>query len=218
MNTKKLLVIASGLIVLLTSCGMQREEKVAQPIHFVVNGVTYWESSYLTCSSIPDSFQLAGEIKEMTADAATEDWQSHDLPVDTKIYLDPAMAYQAWDENGRRYCTADAARRYLFCENELYVYLGSVNRLDGDYYEAYREQWDMTIKPEELPKEAVYLGASVFEGYDRYPEQQLGSNSLTEPHSVYQDAADPNILFVLSNEENRVYVYVKVPDSAVDFG
>ena len=209
MGVKKILAImAATLLLILASCGTQGSEKVSQKQHFMVNGTIYWSSSYPS-GTIPDTFQYAGEIKETIWDTPTSVWQSYALPVGSKVYLDPSIPYQAWIDGAYRYVTAEAAKKYLLHESELYVYLGSIHGYDGEYYTDYLDAWDLTVKRKELPAELIYLGSSVFEGYDLYPTLELGSNTFATSRDIYQHADDPNVLFATLDESSAVYV--KIP-------
>ena len=209
MGVKKLFAItAATFLLILASCGTQGSEKVSQRPHFIVNGTIYWSSSYPS-GTMPDTFQYAGEIKETIWETPTSDWQSYGLPVGSKVYLDPAIPYQAWIDGAYRYVTEEAAKRYLLHKGELYVFLGSVPVYDGEYYSDYRDAWNLIIKSEDLPSETIYLGTSVFEGYDLYPTLELGSNAFTTSRDIYQHTEDTNVLFALLDESSAVYV--KVP-------
>lgn len=197
------------LILLLSSCDSQNK-KVDQIEHFMVNGITYWSSASIS-GTMPDTFQYAGEIKETIWDTPTSNWQSYSLPVGSKVYLDPAIPFQAWIDGTYRYVTAEAGRDYLLHAGALYVYLGSVQGYDGDYYAAYLNDWNLTMKPEDFPDELIYLGSSVFEGYDLYPTLELGSNTFATSRDIYQHTEDTNVLFAVSDKTAEASVYVKVP-------
>ena len=207
MINKKSVATMIILFLLLSSCDSQGT-KVSQREHFMVNGITYWSSSSPS-GTMPDTFQYAGEIIETIWETPTGDWQSYGLPAGSKVYLDPSIPYQAWVDGTYRYVTAEAGRNYLLHSGTLYVYLGSVHGCDGDYYAAYLNDWNLTIKLEDLPDELIYLGSSVFEGYDLYPTLELGSNTFATSCDIYQHTEDTNVLFAVSDKTARVYV--KVP-------
>ena len=207
---KKLVVAASLLlmILLLTACGGNHPSGAEWDMkpYFMVNGRLYWASAHPS-GTMPESFQYAGGIVEEVEVTPVSDWTSYGHPAGTKVYLDPQKPHQAWiggEYRNYRYRTEDAGRDYVRHNDLLYVYLGSVNT-DKDY-NAYRD-WGYVVDIRKY--ETTYLGDTVFEEYDSYPVQELGSNSFTEPQSVYVYAEAPDVLFVAFENEGRVYVKVK---------
>lgn len=196
-------------------CGQTSEEdnEVAWDAvpHFMVNGKVYWVSSH-PCGNMPESFQYAGDIQEAIYKTPTSDWQSYDNPVGSKVYLDPDIPYQAWIDSRYRYATSEAKRSYLMHNGDLYVYVGSIHGYDGDCYSAIVDAWNPVVEHKKLPHDSVYLGKSVFDGYDVFPQQELGSNSFSDAHSIYQYSKDNDVLFATTdNESSRVYVKDPMP-------
>lgn len=211
MKTRKILLILFAVffsIVMLVECDATRRssaERWDYVPHFMVNGVVYW-SSARPDSSMPASFQYAGDIREDGTDMASADWTACGLPVGTKIYLDPQIPYQAWVDGKYRYCTSEMKRDYVMHENNLYVYTGSLQEDSGDAYDKPYRQWS-SIRDLSRYK-TTYLGDTVFEGYDACPTQELGTNNFPDANAqgVYAYADDPNVLFVGREDYASVYV------------
>ena len=207
---KKSIFLFLSLLLLclgLTGC---TEEKVDLKPHFTVNGTTYWTSPAPLTLELLEGFESAGTIQSETSDRAVEDWQANGPAVGSEVWLNPDIPYQAFIDGKHLYVTEEAGRRYLLHDGEMYVYLGSVQSYDGEYYAQYRDSYDLTIPKEKLPTDAVELGTSTFGQYYRYPTKELESNLLTKPHTVYQDSADLNVLYALS-EGGTASVYIKCP-------
>jgi len=207
-----LFLILLAIIFILTSCttnmeinDFKLEEKVALKEHFMVNDTIYWATAY-PIGTMPDTFQYVGNIEETRLETPSANWQSYAVPVGSKIYLDPKIPYQAWIDGKYRYATLDALKDYIRYDDELYVYLGSVQGYENDYYESYREIWDLRVAFVQLSNKSRYLGKTIFEGYDMFPTQELGSNSCTASEDVYQYTEDTNILFAVASESAAVYV------------
>ena len=171
---KKIGVVASLLlmIVMLTACGTEQSPEMEWDMkpHFMVNGCLYWASAHPS-GTMPESFQYAGDIVGMVEKTPVSDWTSYGHPAGTKVYLDTQKPHQAWigNEYGNyRYHTEDAGRDYVRYGGELYVYLGSVNAVADEYYDAY-ENWDYIVNIQNYA--TTYLGDTVFEEYDSYPTQ-----------------------------------------------
>lgn len=210
-NCKKSVIAALLLmLLLLTACGTEQSPEIEGDMkpHFMVNGRLYWASTHPS-GTMPESFQYAGDIVEEVEETPVSDWTSYGHPAGTKVYLDPEKPHQAWIGGGNRsyrYHTEDAGRDYVRHDGDLYVYLGSVNAVADEYYDAY-ENWDYIVNIQNYA--TTYVGATVFEEYDSYPVQELGSNAFTQPHGVYVYEKDTDILFAAFENEGRVYVKVK---------
>ena len=190
--------------MLLSACGAggRKGTPVDSKEHFMVNGRLYWASASPS-GTMPETFQYAGNITETLWETPTSDWSAYSLSVGTKIYLDPQKPHQAWVDGKYRYHVIDAGYDYVMHDGFLYVYLGSVNSSNDEYYREYAK-WNYIVNIKKY--ETIYLGTTIFEEYDSYPLQELGCNSFTNAQEVYSYSENPDILFVAHEDEGRVYV------------
>lgn len=203
---KNLLILFLTLICLLglTACA-ETSEKVDLCPHFTVDGTTYWSTGGPLTLDMLDGFAPSGTIQSETDDLAEGDWQANGFSVGTEIWLNADVPYQAFTEGKHLCVTGEARKRYLLHEGELYVSLGDMPSYEGDYYAQYNKKYN---PGEEIPADAVELGTSTFGMYYRYPTNELESNVLTSPHTIYQDSSDSNVLYALS-DGGTASVYIK---------
>lgn len=214
MKLLKIFALLSLMALLLSACNAASDEpayKVDKQEHFMVNDILYWQSSFPS-GTMPDTFEYVGDIQEMVGDTPSSNWCSYSLPVGSKIYLDSEIPHQAWIDGERRFCTVDAARRYIRHDGFLFVYLGSLTGLKDEYYQNYRSRWAYRVDLTKAVYDTVYLGESTFEGYNSFPLQELGSNYYINANDIYLCSDDPNILFAAADDHTAA-VYVKMLDT-----
>ena len=208
MKLSKIFTLLSLMALLLSGCNtadIEPEYKVDMQEHFMVNDILYWQSSFPS-GTMPDTFEYVGDIQEMVGDTPSSNWCSYSLPVGSKIYLDSEKPHQAWIDGERRFCTVDAGRKYIHHNGSLFVHIGNIASLNDSYYQDYRNRWTPRIDLTKAAFDTVWLGETIFEGYNNFPLQELGSNCYINAAAVYLYSKDPNILLAALGDIADVYV------------
>lgn len=170
--------------------------------HFMLNNTVFWLSSRPN-ERIPDTYTKQQCITVEVDGLVAENGQANGLPVGTTVFLsseEPYIAYVGSKSYATRYVTEDAGRSYIQHNENLYVSVYSCDPTDETY-----STYPSRILVNELHDNIVYLGETKFEGWDRFPTQELGSNT-SACEQVYQDLLNPNVLYLFSGTEAILYV------------
>lgn len=214
---KKALSIVNSIIALffilwaLPSCGSKEAPPPATMAHVMVNNRIYWASSYPNNTDyLKHNLVYIGSVEKNLNVTPTDNFQAYDIPVGTEIYYDsasPQIIYlcASTSKSMQRFATWEACMDYVFHNEKVYVSLASLCSWDYERYtEDFLPVYGENVQTNYLPKNALFLGNTVFVGYNEFVTHELDINSLPHSESVYQDFDNPCVLYV--GEKNMIYV------------